>query len=182
MTKREIASLACKILAVYTLLKIPQYIPGLYFLLFGIFVEELRYESTVPFFWQLSTTLVPTLLYLVVGILLWCRSNALAGKMVSDEQTEEGQSRISGQAVSAIAFSIVGLVVLVHAIPRITSVLSYLAFQPAAEFEGRWTANVIAELTALGVQVILGAVLLMGGRTLSRLVMSIRTAGLKNED
>ena len=185
MTKREIASLACKILAVYALLQLPQYVQGIYFLLSGIFTGELWGEDihrTQSLFWNLSTVFVPTVLYLVAGILLWRSSDALAGRMVSDDQPPEGQSTISGQAVSVIAFSIVGLVVLVHAIPRITSVLSYLAFQPTMEFESRWTANVISELIALGVQVILGAVLLVGGRALSQLVMRIRTAGLNNKD
>ncbi len=186
MTKREIASLACKILAVYALLQLPQYVQGIYFLLSGIFAGELWGEDIhriQSLFWDLSTVFVPTVLYLVAGILLWRRSNALASRMVSDDQPPEGQPTISGQAVSAIAFSVVGLVVLVHAIPRIASILSYLiSHKTMPEFEGRWTANVIAELTALGVQVILGAVLLMTSRGLSRLVMKIRTAGQNNSE
>ncbi len=179
MTKREIASLACKILAVYALLQIPQYLQSVYFFVVSLFTEVLSFGDA-HFQWTLSATFIPTLLYLVVGILLWRRSDALASRMVSDDRPPEGQSTISGRAVSAIAFSIVGLVVIVHAIPRIARILSYLAFRPTMEFESRWTANVIAELTALGVQVILGAVLFMSSRGLSRLVMKIRTAGQNN--
>lgn len=182
MTKREIASLACKILAVYALLQIPQYLQGLYFFLSRFFIEELRDDNIHTFLWNLSATFVPVLLYLVAGILLWRRSNALASRMVSDEQTEGDQCRLPGREFMAIAFSVVGLVVLIHAIPRIAHILSYLAFQPLPDFESRWTASIIAELTALGVQVILGAVLFMGGRALSQLVMRIRTAGLNDKD
>ncbi|MCK4624646.1 MAG: hypothetical protein KAV00_04990 [Phycisphaerae bacterium] len=182
MTKREIASLACKILAVYALLHIPQYLQGVYFALSSIIQGEPIFGDTSGVLLNFSIFLIPTLLYLAVGILLWRRSDALASRMVSDDQPSEGQSTISGRAVSAIAFSIVGLVVLVDAIPRIARVLSHLAFQPTMEFEGRWTANVIAELIALGVQVILGAVLLVGGRALSQLVTKIRTAGLNDKD
>ncbi len=185
MTKREIASLACKILAVYALLQLPQYVQGIYFLLSGIFAGELWGDNIHRMhgsFWNLSTVFVPTVLYLVAGILLWRRSDALAGRMVSDEQTEGDQYRLPGREFMAIAFSIVGLVVLVHAIPRIAHILSYLASQPPPGFESRWTASTIAEMVALGVQVILGAVLFMGGRALSQLVMKIRTAGLNNKD
>ena len=181
MTKKEIASLACKILAVYALLHIPKYLQGVYFFVVSLFTEELLIGDA-HFQWTLSATFIPTLLYLVAGILLWRRSNALAGKMVSDEQTEGDQCRLPGREFMAIAFSIVGLVVIVHAIPRIARILSYLAFRPTMEFEGRWTANVIAELIALGIQVILGAVLMVGGRALSQLVMRIRTAGLNDKD
>ncbi len=186
MTKREIASLACKILGVYALLQIPQYLQGIYFFLSRFFVEELRDDNIHTFLWNLSTTFVPVLLYLIAGILLWRRSDSLASRMVSDDQPPEEQSTISGQAVSAIAFSIVGLVVLVHAIPRITHLLARLVYVygPTPEFGGErvWDAGTIARLTALGVQVILGAVLMVGGRALSQLVMRIRTAGLNDKN
>ncbi|MDY7011554.1 MAG: hypothetical protein SVV80_12505, partial [Planctomycetota bacterium] len=157
---------------------------GVWIILSYIFSEMYReYTADVTnFLWNFSTTLVPVLLYLVAGILLWRRSNALAGRMVSDEQTEGDQCRLPGREFMAIAFSIVGLVVLVHAIPRIASVLAYLVSQPPPDFQNRWTASTIAQLTALGVQVILGAVLFMSGWGLARLVMKIRTAGLNNKD
>ncbi|MDY7010450.1 MAG: hypothetical protein SVV80_06810, partial [Planctomycetota bacterium] len=77
MTKKEIASLACKILAVYALLQIPQYLHGVWIILSYIFSEMYReYTADVTnFLWNFSTTLVPVLLYLIAGILLWRRSN-----------------------------------------------------------------------------------------------------------
>lgn len=190
MTKREIASLACKILAVYALLQLPQYVQGIYFLLSGIFAGELwgdNIHRIQSLFWSLSTVFVPMLLYLVVGILLWRRSDALASRMVSDEQTGQDQCRLPGREFMAIAFSIVGLVVLVHAMPRIAHLLARLVYRPTLDFPGlgggrEWDVGTIAQLAAMTVQVILGAVLLVGGRALSQLVMKIRTAGLNDKD
>ena len=183
MTKKEIASLACKILAVYALLQIPQYLQGLYLILSEIFeVVEFQGDYTSEFFWKLATAFAPTLLYLTAGILLWCRSNALASKMVSDEQTDRDQCRLPGREFMAIAFSIVGLVVLVRVIPQITYLLTRMGYEPPSEFRARWYAGTIAQFVGLTVQVILGAVLLVGGRALSQLVMRIRTAGLNDKD
>ena len=150
MTRHEIASLALKILGIYALISA---IP-LVGLPFTVLTEDFRAV------WAFTlASVVSCIHYLAVGILLIRKSDSYAHLMITPETPELAVAKASAHELQAVAFSIVGAVAVVFALP-------YLVGNVAALFHDRSATRSL--LTSV-VQILLGLWLFLSGATLARL-------------
>ena len=113
MVNRQIASLGCKFLGIYSIL---QSIP-----LFGNVLQVFSFatdDSSLTTNLLLSTFL-PLLMIAALGIALLIFSNKFAQKMVPENAGKDTTASLSAKEIQTIAFSVVGLVMIVLAIPKI---------------------------------------------------------------
>lgn len=177
MTQRQIAALAVRILAIYAVLYSLAFF-GRFFLTLahifhligasnqigGITFEEFRYYNS----WSALAAAIPGILAMGFGTLLWIFSNGLSVLIADDEPVEP--LRIHPQQAHAIAFSVVGLIVLLKSLSLIVSVV--LDATIAARFQNTRImvdANASEILIAL-VQIPAGLWLLFGARRLVELL------------
>lgn len=178
MSKREIAVLACKILSIYTIIKA---ITVLFYFAqsFGFFFRG--QQEAFRFALWLIGGLLPFVLLIIFGILLWYLSDQLAARMISDTVTSESNPKIVSTHIQAIAFSVIGLFVLAEALPRLTRIIIALSIRPLnMQNQQLIHADKIAQIGALFVQLAIGFWLLLGSRRLVNILKTVREAGVRN--
>jgi len=175
MTKREFASLVLKLLGVYAIIEalpLIQYV--------SMFLGMLgRPNGEWPVgAWPWMATTTPFLLVGGVGVILIARSDSLAGWLVTDDSKMDMRSGLSAQDVQAIAFSVVGVLVLLQAVPRLIHVIA--AFSQIASDEKMKSSllrSACVSLATLLIQVGLGVALFFGSRGLANIWTRLRVAG-----
>ena len=120
MTRKDILSIAMKILGIYFLVKIIQYLPFLVSL-----VQELRSREE----WAFSfVTLVQggfVLVLLAAAVILLKWSDSIAARLTKDYESEPTtMGRWLGKdELLEVAFCVVGVVIFAHALPRIPQLI-----------------------------------------------------------
>lgn len=187
MSQREIANLCCRVLAVYALLQGFARIAYVASLLWPLF--QTRASTTEAVFGAMMGASEP-LLWLIAGGFLWRWSGLIAAWMVGtnlhDHRDEPDDQRRSAstEAVHLIAFSTVGLWVLVDAVPRMLGFFVHFAY---ARFHGhvvgtvdggRWLESFIDDALRLAI----GLYLLFGASGLLRIVRGTKNFGLEERE
>ena len=180
MTKREIANLCCKVLAIYMLIQ------AFFPLAFGL---TIALETRVDWGQRLGLLLVSFLspvLLAILALLLWRKSGIVAAWMVGhdlqDEQDEPDVLRVDAKLsdIHAVAFSCLGLWLLLTTVPQAAGWVASLALETAITTLDRTPgrAQVTTNLVDLLLRFILGMWLLFGGRGLVQLLHNVRNIGL----
>jgi len=177
MNRQEIAALICKSLALL-LFAVAACIAVS---VVSIFIAFLMSEPWNRSFSNFLVVLLPGLFVfsiLIVGIVYWKKSNAIAARMVSADPTPVTTQSINVRDLMVLAFSTVGLVFLVEGILEFLGVVFLsreFAFTPSEFWYNSTT------LTAL-VQMALAFWLVLGSRGIVRLVYWLRTAGVSDSE
>jgi hypothetical protein len=116
MTRREIAALACKVLALWLMAQaaIPllDVVAQCVWLIFTWNLDRLSGPSALA---VIAATGVTFLVSGGVGLFLWLRASSLASRMASDDATPVARPAITSQDMMSLAFVVVGVVTLVTA-------------------------------------------------------------------
>ncbi|MEX2213733.1 MAG: hypothetical protein WD768_06375 [Phycisphaeraceae bacterium] len=179
MTRREIATLACKILALWmfaqTALLFGSVIVVMVISLFGLVfrVDGLDWQTLFA-----AVVLAgPAIATLIVSLFLWRKAPSLANRMVSDDPTPVTRDALDSHMLMMIASVAVGLFLLVPSLRNLAgSVFEVLAspFSFADWWETpHWRADFISSLVGL----ILSAYLILGSAGIARAVHRLRNAG-----
>jgi len=158
-----IASLASKFIGIYALI---QSIP-----LFGTISQLSAFAKEDPSFSfsLVIATVIPALLMASAGVALIIFSNQISRKMLPKDLPQTNVS-ISTKEIQTIAFSIVGLLMIVLAFPKIVQIIVSIHALKTAGDERRISeliANTWAFATATGIQFIIGVFLFIGSELLS---------------
>jgi hypothetical protein len=164
MTDFRIASLVLKIVGIYSLVSSIDLIQPL----ITAFAMSTTWTNISLLF---IGALVPFLLLIIVGCFFLFYSNKLATKMISSDENNIGQE-LSSQNIQTIAFSIVGLILIVIAIPKLFYIGSNMyAFKKAGDEAviKNMSLSTYAYAASLIVQFILGLIIFLGAKGLSSL-------------
>jgi Na+/H+ antiporter NhaA len=172
MTQNQIASLSLKLLGIYSILEAIPILRELsqVFAWRGLRIEM---ESGPPDTDLLLIGILMSVgLLLLIGFCLIIFSQALAKQMVSEGETKDSLTELSAKNIQSIAFSIVGLVMIVIAIPHLVQLAANLQGLKKAGDEmrkqsisiGTWAYSI-----GTAVQFVVGILLFLGGRGLSSL-------------
>ena len=170
MSYQKIALLACRIIAVFI---IANWLGNLSASLVAFFYQPFNLQNLIY-------GVVSMALPVVVGILLWVFSTRLAAYMVKPlERGEETPAvMVEPETVHALAFTIVGILLLVNALPNLVSALTTYSLLPEHAV-ARSLVEVISRVTDSAVRIILGLCLIFGSKGLAGLLKKIKTAGVK---
>lgn len=171
MNKREVASLACKIL-------------GLYMIIQGINVlaNVLSVLAVTPEQWGSGSSisiLIPFLLFFILGVLLWFLADKLSSIMVKDEGQLIDSFQMKTSDLQGILFSVIGLSLIGNALPKLLSTLTNMyTMRDVPNMIPRSLPGAVGAIT----QVILGAIAFLGSSGLVNVLKKIRSVGLKSDD
>ncbi|MCC7407509.1 MAG: hypothetical protein IT442_05525 [Phycisphaeraceae bacterium] len=181
MNKRDVAFLSCRVLALYTWIHVVFRLDDLAAGVYGLFeTKQISLSLTLRILFFLSASL-PLILFAALGVLLWSRAARLADRMLRSSQSEAPALPVDPHTVQAIAFSAIGLFVLMQAIPTfasqmMTAVMAQRHAQTQYELlDWRWKTAVTATL----IQIAVSLWLLLGARGIVKALTNLRHAGLK---
>lgn len=186
MSKRDVADLACRILALCLVVVNAQVIV-LAPVGFGMGVWELiRYQEFAHVAFGLICVAVPVAMLLWFVWFLWSRSYWIATKLVPDDANYGKWPHIRVRDLQAAAFSVVGLVALFTAVQALSrSVGHYIdaSRRPGSNVEFADWLGMEGTLAAL-VNAALGLWLMLGSRSIVKMIRRLRgvqTATQPNE-
>jgi hypothetical protein len=165
MNRREVAALACKVIALCMFMLALWAGSGLLLLpisgVLALFGGEAHRFYTAVFIG------VPTLSYLAGGLVLWFGADRIAARMTSDDPAPVTREDVTAESVLGIALVVVGLLVGIRALRGLAmSILVVSGYGGVREAPGpRWHAGLWSSV--LGV--VIGLVLIFGRRGLVKL-------------
>ena len=163
MDKIIIASLASKFLGIYALI---QSIP-----LISSISQLIAFAKDDPLlsFRLIIASIIPALLMATAGMILIIFSTKIAKKMLPEEQAQTKGS-FSTKDIQSIAFSVVGLLMIVLTFPKIIQIIGNVHALKAAGDErnvSELISNTWSYAAATGFQFIIGIFLFIGSELLS---------------
>ena len=164
MTKRSIASLAIKLMAVYVLILSAPSILSL-----GAVLGPLGADSSL---WVLFSAIVSLIIFLGAFIWLIRRADWFAQKIVPDDESTEAIDKLTLSEVQAIAFSCIGLLVLSQTLPALGQQISYIGALKYAADPGVKVpifASSLSKILSTVLQLAIGAYLFLSPRGLVEL-------------
>ena len=173
MTKREIASLAIKLMGVFILLKSISYVPMAYSGMFYAVREgnNAGILQTVLILMMSTAMAVVPLAFSILVIVL--SDKAAAWLIKEDNSIENASTSISKTDVMAIVISCIGLYFIVNTTPRFIHALITIRRYPHTPFPN--LLNVGRELIAPAVQIALGVWLFVGSKGIAKFWKKIRS-------
>jgi len=171
MTKRSIASLVLKLMAVSLVLMFVMYLPGLSSLSQTIerLVEGPRNRETIlDALLFVAAALIPLLWLGIAFVVLW-KSDWIAKRLVDIEEEKQGTSRISNEQVQRLAFVCMGIWFVVKGLSRFAPLLVHLDFiRNYPEAERSW--HVLQQMLPPSIWLAVGLTLIARPRQVSRLI------------
>lgn len=118
MTKRETGALAFKVFSLYVIYNaIVQFAYWVWPLIW-----RFRESPGLTDQWIFASAGVAAVIHLGLGVLIWWRADAWAGRIVSGKETASSTAVLAAADIQAIAFSVVGLWAALHAIPGLVEI------------------------------------------------------------
>jgi hypothetical protein len=119
MTKHEIASLASKLLGIFSVIQSFRYLQT-----FGMRVGFSNTDSaSSELFFIYGFTLLAFVITLVIGLLLFFHSKRAAIMFVGKVDISDASEPIKTDNIQAIAFSVVGVILITISLPRIFKII-----------------------------------------------------------
>lgn len=171
MSKREIASLACKILGIYMIIQ-------------GINVSANVLSISIATPNQIAPgslfNIIFSFIFLILfGVLLWFFSDKLSAIMVTGENHSNEGSGIEVSDIQRVSFSVLGLFFLGNSLPKLVSTLtSMYSMSGLPNSITRLLIGAGGTIT----QLIVGLGIFLGSQGLVNFLNNIRHVGLKRED
>lgn len=170
MSKREIASLACKILGIYMVVQ------GINVMANVLSVSIVTPNQIAP---GSSINIVFPFIFLIIfGVLLLFLSDKLSVSMVKGEIHSNEGLGINASDIQRISFSVLGLFFLGSSLPKLVSTLTSIYSMSELNSTTRLLLGAGGAIT----QFIVGLGIFLGSQGLVNFLNAIRTAGLKKED
>lgn len=171
MHNKHIAEMACKILAIYI------FIQGLIQLTYFpmSLITDIGGQVNL-----IVVSFIPFMILFAVSILLWIYAKVLAEYIAPSEDISVRETpNHDYNELQAIAFSVVGLVIIAGAIPRLIQLIPNLAFYSEnALWDPRFKLRTIIEAIVPIAQLTIGFFLLFSSKGLVELLNRIRGVGI----
>lgn len=162
MRKRDILIIANKILGIYLLVRALEMLQTI-----GMAVStlpQLSSDEGMQGIWFLIGSIVPFLLLIAAGLCLIKCADSFATKLCVGEKINDMEGNIERDVLQEIAFSTLGVFVIVNAIPRITQIIVNLSIQ------GQWRERVLlgtwGAIIGFVIQLAIGIFLIFGSKGL----------------
>ena len=165
MTKREITHLCFKLLGAYALLLAVADTRGFAYVLT---LSPGGRDATVS---HVVAAIGPLILLTLAGCILWTKADFFAGRIFLPEAGDHGRTVLTAQEWQVIAFRVLGMFVLVGAIPSLVRVLVFFLVEGEnSAMIRRLTTDRVIELVRFVVQTGVGLWLLLSREGLQKLM------------
>lgn len=182
MNKKDIAFLWVRLAAIYI------FIITLNWLAVGSYqvIVELFFSSTAKGnYSQVIISLIPLVILITAGILLWVFSKKISNHLIDESKENEREKfeQINLKEIQVIAFSVVGLILLVNAIPEFIYRLASLIAIANDGYGGmRNKIGLYLPIIRDSIKLIIGFSLFFGAKGLLGILNKARNAGTYIEE
>lgn len=182
MTKREIAALACKILALYIwVTAIRVFGAGLTSLGFSIYQGRWQPELGILDF------VLPLAFYGGIGLIPWLQAERLASYMVPGtavQAPEAQEAKVIQTDIEPIAFSVVGLFILAGAIASAVGLLVRILYEVRTGWQSFeiYSGQTYQDAAMTAARLVIGLWLLLGSGGFARFLDRVRDLGKADVD
>lgn len=130
MNRREVAALGCKLIALWAFMRAVLTGSGL----LAVFIQGLSAVSDDSFaarsgFYAAVWTAVPTLAYVVAGMILWFSDDRIAVRMTSDDPAPVSRTDFTTRGVLSVALVVMGIYIAVGGLRGVFSSVVVLVSQ-----------------------------------------------------
>jgi len=167
MTNRDIALLSFKILAIFAFIRAVE--------LSSKVIQYFYEEATEGYIWIGLQVLLPPVLLILIGIILWIFAPNLSRYVFASSDSNKKSEAVSYTELQTIIFSAFGLIVIVDSLPLlIRSIIAIFMFKvySISGKESVLQRNIYLLFTAL--KTVIGIWLLFGSRGVVKFVQSLR--------
>ena len=175
MSRREIATLACKIIAVYLFAQCLLYGGGVMLTIIYLGIEMVRTRFDTALLMTPLITLIPGLGIGAIGWLLWAKAEVIGARMVDGDPTPVMLTTATAGDLMSIALAVAGVFVLIsggQGIFRKFAVMLSGRYPMAAYREDpAW----IGELVGYVLEAAIGLWLIFGSRGISNMIRRLRS-------
>jgi hypothetical protein len=179
MTRHEIATLACKLLALWIIIQGVLYLPYLlYWLFLGIATAHNEFAAGFQLSAVYSFLSIGSFL---IGLALWLLAPRLAARMVKSDDTAIVFPDLTQSSAMVVAFTAIGVFTLVPALKDLAN-LTMLYMENNSTQPQLWNnADTGTQLASFIIELLLSLWLIFGSRGIVRLVLWARTAATKHQ-
>ena len=168
MTKRDVLSLALKILGVYSIIYAVRQISNL---VFAMRMAGPQPSSSPAPIWFLFGTVAPFFLSLIMAYVLLRRGDLIVLKLIKDDKDIPSLSSMDWESLIFILFlRIAGVVCLIRGLPQLSN--SLIRLRPLKEAQGFMSSSNLGSFISVIVLIILGVYLLFGAKGFARFVLN----------
>ena len=167
MPRTQIASLSLKLIGIYALIQA--------IVMLRAVIHSFRFSSREPSMGStlILGSLIHFALLIILGCLLIAASNRIAQRMIFPEAHPEDTKGFTSMQIQAIAFSILGVILIVLPIPKLFQIASSIyAYQKTSAdivTKQKWATETIWYGIGLAVQITISIVLFISGHSLANL-------------
>jgi len=169
MTKRDILELAIKIIGIYMIILILNFIHSILISIPWIF-ERQEHNSLL---FIISYT-ISVLIYFIVAYNFIFRADSLANIICKEDKSLECNSSIQKEIIQEIAFTIVGIYLIANALPKITDAIINIIQQ--GRFKNIQFTQGFSYIVDSIVQIGIGIFLVLGSKGLVNSIKKLRGA------
>lgn len=175
MKKEEFAYIGCKLLALYWLINAFNLLASSI-----ATISMLKNTESISYFSMASLYIsyLPVAVHIILAIFFWFGANRFI-KHIFSNTYEAKSSCVTAHQVQTIAFSVVGLLLIVWSAPEIINLLYKTHLWKEFDSYSEPPINVKAKMVELTLKILLGVILFFGAKGLSGLLLHIRALGSK---
>jgi len=112
MSLNKIAKLSCRVMSIYTLIRVVIYLQGIL-----VMITNWNTQFMDNNYGMLLSFIIPSCILLVISISLWVFANRISEYMVGEEEQNDFKENILEEKLELVILNIVGLIILSIAIP-----------------------------------------------------------------
>jgi len=183
VTKHEVASLACRVLALYAIISAFGILWGTVQQVISSFVLSSMLSNPSKLPWSLSVSWpllvygIPFSMQALFGIGLWIFADGLGNVMVKEGYEMAGTGHLRSSDIQMMAFAVIGMLSLAQGLPRLgSSIMQYYFNQRLGAMRIPMQITMPGEILASTMQIVIGLALLLGARGLTRLIYYVHEA------
>jgi len=169
MTKRDILELAIKIIGIYMIILILNFIHSILISIPWIF--ERREHNSLLF---LISYTISVLIYFIVAYNFIFRADSLANIICKEDKSFGGSNNIQKETIQEIAFTVVGIYLIANALPKITDAIINIIQQ--GRFKNIQYTRGFTYIISSIVQIGIGIFLVLGSKGLVNSIKKLRGA------
>lgn len=183
MNEKSIANIACKVLAIYVIILGIKNISYLLSISLFPYISQGFNKSTI--IQMIFVSILPSIIYITMGLVLWFKSIKISNYMIHDnEDILIEKSKLDVIELQTVAFSVVGLVILVNLIPDFFRLLSKLLYFKSGYIpkESVEQLEIKISIIEIIIRFIVGLLLLLKSRGVVGFIKNMQKAGVKDLD
>lgn len=179
MTKNDIITLALKILGIYCIIVAILTLRFTISMIFSFYVDQPSAPSLTSI---IVGSLIPLVFLILLSYFLIAKSDTLSKLLIQNDDKEKIIQSFSLEDMQAIVFSVVGVIVIIWALPKLSQIvtqISFLKIHREDPLSIRIGQRLISDIIDVGFRLILGGYLFLGGRGLAKVWHKIHPLGDK---